>query len=93
MRITTHLEKQEVEMSFLIHRLIHYKAQLQEILDNYDVASPEKIEEKIALGLLPSHPAYEDYLETLAYKIEIQNILADIEENLNRLKSENFRFT
>ena len=46
---------------------VEQKRKLEKLLKKYGVEKPEEIEEKIRRGLLPEHPAYEDFLSALTY--------------------------
>lgn len=52
------------------------KRKLEKLLKKYGVEKPEEIEEKIKQGLLPEHPAYEDFLSALAYQKNISELKA-----------------
>jgi hypothetical protein len=57
-----------------------YKYESFEILARYNVVNAEDLKKKIKDGLLPEHPAWEDY-------IELQNIQKEIIEMENDLKT------
>ena len=52
------------------------KRKLEKLLKKYGVEKPEEIEEKIRRGLLPEHPAYEDFLSALTYLKNISELKA-----------------
>ena len=68
-----------MELLDVITEYARLREELEEILDAYDVSSPEEILEKIKMGKLPEHPAYEDYLEA-------KSLLQDASQLKNRLK-------
>ncbi len=63
--------KTQAEIVSLLDLLAVSKQGLREILERYGVATAEEIKGKISKGTLPGHPAYEDYLDAVAYSIEI----------------------
>jgi len=73
-------------MSLQIHRIVDYKRRIREILDRYQVAEPEDIKRKIESGLIEAHPAYEDYLDAVSYRLEINHLLQKLEKQLAKLK-------
>lgn len=66
--------KTHTEIVSLLNLLTVSKQGLREILDRYGVAVPEEIKGKISKGALPGHPAYEDYLDAVAYSLEIKAV-------------------
>jgi len=80
-------EKLEIELISLVHRLMGYRVGLREILDRYQVQRPEEIRKMIEEGKTESHPAYEDYLDAIAYRMEIQSILEALERHLEVVRS------
>ncbi len=55
---------------------VEQKRKLEKLLKKYGVEKPEEIEEKIRRGLLPEHPAYEDFLSALTYLKNISELKA-----------------
>ncbi len=66
--------KTQAEIVSLLNLLAVSKQGLREILERYDVANPEEIKGKISKGTLSGHPAYEDYLDAVAYSIDIKAV-------------------
>lgn len=65
------LERKEMELDTLMHRLFHFKIALGEILSRYRVEKSDEIERLIELDQIEEHPAYEDFLEAAGYETEI----------------------
>lgn len=80
-------EKWEVEMSLLAHRLVDFDNHYSEILGRYNVKDPEEIKKKIELKEIEAHPAYEDYLDAISYKIRKQEILMALQKHLDEARS------
>ena len=76
----------EVEVNSLVHVILEDRERLTEILSRYGVKRPEEIKVKIAKGELRAHPAFEDYLSALAYRIDMEDMLRKLEEKLNELR-------
>ncbi len=66
--------KSEADIVSLLNLLAVSKQGLRETLERYAVSTPEEIKSRIASGTLPGHPAYEDYLDAVAYSIEIKAV-------------------
>lgn len=66
--------KTEAEIVSLLNLLAVSKQSLRDILERYGVSTPEEIKGKIAKGTLPGHPAYEDYLDAVAYSLDIKAV-------------------
>ncbi|HMF31403.1 MAG TPA: hypothetical protein VKK79_08320 [Candidatus Lokiarchaeia archaeon] len=64
----------EFESLILLKDLADQREQLQAILEKYQVEDPEQIKTLIRAEEVPEHPAYEDYLSTLAF----QNAIAEM---------------
>jgi hypothetical protein len=64
--------KTEAEIVSLLNLLAISKQGLRGILELYGVGSPKEIKERIAKGTIPGHPAYEDYLDAVAYSIDVK---------------------
>lgn len=79
-------EKLEIEMGLQIYKIIDYKRHIREILDRYQATKPEDIKRKIESGLIEAHPAYEDYLDAVSYRLEINHLLQKLEKQLAKLK-------
>jgi hypothetical protein len=86
MRTIIDPQRLEIEMSLQIHRIVDYKRRIREILDRYQIAEPEEIKRKIEKGLIEAHPAYEDYLDAVSYRMEINDLLERLEKHLIDLK-------
>jgi len=81
------IEELEIKTGVLVHRLIEYKQSYQDILSKYDVRNHEKIKEKIASGSIEGHPAYEDYLDAVAYLQEIEELERELDQKVKTLKN------
>lgn len=58
-------------------------AEVKRVLDKYGASSPEDLEQKIARGDAPEHPAWEDLIivENLVEKLkEIEEIMRDLQK-------------
>ncbi len=64
--------KTEAEIVSLLNLLAISKQGLREILERYRVDSPLDIKERIFKGAIPGHPAYEDYLDAIAYSSDVK---------------------
>ena len=80
------IEKLEAQTNLLVHQLAHYKLVLRQILQQYNVDNPSGIEEKIKIGKIDEHPAYEDYLDALSYQMEIEDLWQEIQTQLSHFK-------
>jgi len=58
-----------------------------EILKKYNVSKPEEIKAMIEKEEVGEHPAYEDYLDSVAYKMEIETLIKEIEARLHSIGS------
>ena len=67
------------ETASVIHKIVEYRNILQEILNKYNVENIEEIEKKIEKHQISEHPSYEDYLEGLSYRLEIESLLEELE--------------
>jgi len=76
----------EVEFNALVHIVVRNRERLNEILNRYGVAKPEDIKARIASGKLKAHPAFEDYLSTLAYQIDTEDMLKMLQKKINELR-------
>ena len=59
------------------------KQGLREILERYRVGSPGEIKDRISKGAIPGHPAYEDYLDAVAYTIDVKAAGEAIRKKVN----------
>jgi hypothetical protein len=66
--------KAQAEIVSVLNLLAVSKQGLREILERYGVAAPEEVKAKISKGVIPEHPAYEDYLDALAYALDIKAV-------------------
>jgi hypothetical protein len=64
--------RREAEIVSLLNLLAISKQGLREILEWYRVGSPLEIKERISKGAIPGHPAYEDYLDAIAYSSDVR---------------------
>ncbi len=64
--------KTEAQIVSLLSLLAISKQGLREILERYRVGSPLEIKERISKGSIPGHPAYEDYLDAIAYSSDVK---------------------
>jgi len=78
--------KLEAEINALVHTVVRNRETLNEILNRYEVTKPEDIKAKIASGEVKAHPAFEDYLSALAYQIDTEDMLKQLEEKWNELR-------
>jgi len=79
------LERKEVELDTLMHRLFHFKVALSEILSHYGVEKSDEIEKLIESGQIEEHPAYEDFLEAAGYEAEILQLRKKLTLGLQKL--------
>ncbi len=79
------LERKEIELDTLMHRLFHFKVALGEILSRYRVEKSDEIERLIELGQIEEHPAYEDFLEAAGYEAEILQLRKKLTLDLQKL--------
>ena len=79
------LERKEIELDTLIHRLFHFKVALGEILSCYRVEKFDEIERLIESGQIEEHPAYEDFLEAASYEAEILQLRKKLTLDLQKL--------
>jgi len=79
--------KLETEVALLLHRLMGFRSHLKEILKEYNVSNLEEIRGLIEKGEIEEHPAYEDYLDGITYKIEIQTLANELENRFQAIRS------
>ncbi len=75
--------KTEAEIVSLLNLLAISKQGLREILERYRVGSPGEIKDRISKGSIPGHPAYEDYLDAVAYTIDVKAAGEAIRKKVN----------
>lgn len=76
----------EAEINALVHTVVRNRENLREILNRYQVAKPEDIKAKIVAGKLEAHPAFEDYLSAVAYRMDTEDLLKKLEEKWAELR-------
>jgi hypothetical protein len=64
----------QTEVVPLANLLVYARARLEAILDHYGVRSVQELREKLEARELPEHPAYEDYLDAVAYEEEVRAV-------------------
>lgn len=74
------------EIVSALQLITHNKLQLRHIFEKNGVSSTGEMKAKITVGELPEHPAYEDYLEAMAYEIETGAQLDFLEVKIKELK-------
>jgi len=79
------LERKEIELDTLMHRLFHFKIALGETLSRYRVEKSDEIERLIELDQIEEHPAYKDYLEAAGYEAEILQLRKKLTLSLQKL--------
>lgn len=80
------IEKLDQEIGMLVHQITHYKLLLKNILLHYNVKTINEIEEKIRNGEVNEHPAYENYLDALSYRMQIKDLWEELQTLLKYLK-------
>jgi hypothetical protein len=75
--------KTEAQIVSLLNLLAISKQGLREILERYRVGSPLEIKERISKGAIPGHPAYEDYLDAVAYSIDVKAASVSIRKKVH----------
>ena len=74
------------EILSALQLLTHNKLQLRHILEKNGVSNTKEMKAKIAAGELPEHPTYEDYLDAVAYEVEIKPLLDFLDAKIKELK-------
>jgi|SRR5437870_6138315 len=79
--------KTEARIVSLLNLLAISKQGLREILERHRVGSPLKIKERISRAAIAGHPAYEDYLDAVAYDIDAKAVAKTLRRKLNEFLS------
>jgi hypothetical protein len=79
--------KTEAEIVSLLNLLAISKQGLREILERYRVDSPGEIKDRISKGAIPGHPAYEDYLDAIAYSMDVKAVGEAIRKKVHEFLS------
>jgi len=64
----------ELESHLILQQIREKRDQFRQILQKYEVNTPQELEDKIAQGDLPEHPSYEDYLMLLSLENSLQEM-------------------
>ena len=75
--------KTEAEIMSLLNLLAISKQGLRETLERYRVGSPLEIKDGISRGAIAGNPAYEDYLDAVAYDIDAKAVAGKLNEFLS----------
>src|SRR2546427_13127196 len=75
--------KTEARIVSLLNLLAISKQGLREILERHRVGSPLKIKERISRAAIAGHPAYEDYLDAVAYDIDAKAVAKTLRSRLD----------
>ena len=79
--------KAQTEIVSLLNLLAVSKQGLRQILEQYGVTVPEEIKERISRGVLPGHPAYEDYLDAVAHSLEVKAVGEALRQKIHEFLS------